>query len=303
MVATNWGDTIDATRAQLRHALQDPLNQRFLLLSDTDVPLYPARMVYLQLMGEPKSRVAACKGWDLVNINRYTCRSAACAADLEGVRPLPCRLADEVGCRMAEMGVDSQHWRKGAQWLSFLRPHAQMVADDEMVRAAFNQHCAGVFDDVELEIHRGCLSDVSALASSCVSAPDNEECAWFHPGCAGALLPHAVCCDGQGERDRLQRQPLVLGLLAQHCWTSQKVCGATRTSIDAGTTAEPTRSCRTVHETSRKLALLARRLQTSPRRWSQRCGRLFTGWGTRCAQRMKRCGGRPGRASRRYPCS
>lgn len=74
---TQWGDTIDATRAQLRHALTDPLNQRFLMLSDTDVPLYPARMVYLQLMSETKSRVSACKRYDLVNINRYTCASVA----------------------------------------------------------------------------------------------------------------------------------------------------------------------------------------------------------------------------------
>ena len=70
---TAWGDTIDATRAQLRHALQDPLNQRFITLSDTDIPTYPARLVYLQLMSERKSRISACKAWDLTNINRYTC--------------------------------------------------------------------------------------------------------------------------------------------------------------------------------------------------------------------------------------
>ena len=75
-VPTKWGDTIDATRAQMLHALEDPLNQRFVTLSDTDVPLYPARMTYLQLMAETKARLSACKAWDLVNINRYTCRSA-----------------------------------------------------------------------------------------------------------------------------------------------------------------------------------------------------------------------------------
>lgn len=62
---------------------------------------------------------------------------------------------------MSEYGVDSQHWRKGAQWLSFRRDHAEMVANDELVRTAFNEHCAGIFDDLELGIHRGCLSDVS----------------------------------------------------------------------------------------------------------------------------------------------
>ena len=76
-VPTKWGDTIDATRAQMLHALEDPLNQRFVTLSDTDVPLYPARMTYLQLMAETKARLSACKAWDLVNINRYTCRWAA----------------------------------------------------------------------------------------------------------------------------------------------------------------------------------------------------------------------------------
>ena len=57
------------------------------------------------------------------------------------------------------MGVGIQHWRKGAQWISFTREHVEMVAADGMVRAAFNQHCAGVFDDPELGVHRGCLSD------------------------------------------------------------------------------------------------------------------------------------------------
>ena len=49
-IATSWGDTIEAMRALLRAALADPLNQRFLTLSDSDVPLYPATLTYLQLM-------------------------------------------------------------------------------------------------------------------------------------------------------------------------------------------------------------------------------------------------------------
>ena len=34
----------------LRAALQDPLNQNFMLLSDSDAPLYPASLVYQQLI-------------------------------------------------------------------------------------------------------------------------------------------------------------------------------------------------------------------------------------------------------------
>lgn len=41
--------------------VQDALNQRFVLLSDTDIPIYPARVIYSQLMSEKLSRIAACQ--------------------------------------------------------------------------------------------------------------------------------------------------------------------------------------------------------------------------------------------------
>ena len=44
----------------MRQALADPLNQRFVLLSETCVPLYPAPLVWAQLQGETRSRVNAC---------------------------------------------------------------------------------------------------------------------------------------------------------------------------------------------------------------------------------------------------
>lgn len=45
------------SRAQ---ALEDPLNERFVLLSDSDLPLYPASLVWRQLMAEGASRSGAC---------------------------------------------------------------------------------------------------------------------------------------------------------------------------------------------------------------------------------------------------
>ena len=54
------------------------------------------------MLQEMKSRLAACTRFDLVNINRYT-------------------------CAMSEHGVETHHWRKGAQWLSLLRSHAQVL--------------------------------------------------------------------------------------------------------------------------------------------------------------------------------
>ena len=61
-VLVEWGKhtMVDATRALLRNALADPLNQKFMLLSEAGVPLYSPQVVYHQLMTEAKSRLMAC---------------------------------------------------------------------------------------------------------------------------------------------------------------------------------------------------------------------------------------------------
>ena len=41
-------------------ALEEPLNQRFVLLSESDIPLYPPAVVWLQLTSERKSRIHSC---------------------------------------------------------------------------------------------------------------------------------------------------------------------------------------------------------------------------------------------------
>ncbi len=51
---------MEAERALLAAALSDPLNQRFVLLSDSCLPLYPPATIYLQLVAEQRSRVNAC---------------------------------------------------------------------------------------------------------------------------------------------------------------------------------------------------------------------------------------------------
>ena len=61
---TQWGthSLTLAVRALLEAAVDDRLNQRFVLLSEADVPLYPATVFYLQLMAEQDSRIRACRG-------------------------------------------------------------------------------------------------------------------------------------------------------------------------------------------------------------------------------------------------
>ena len=62
-VETEWGghSLAEASKRLLRAALQDPLNQRFVLISEDSIPLYPPATIYQQLMLEDKSRINACK--------------------------------------------------------------------------------------------------------------------------------------------------------------------------------------------------------------------------------------------------
>ena len=53
-------EQVDAERRLLQAALRDPLNQRFVLLSEACLPIYPPQLLWAQLMGEQKARVNAC---------------------------------------------------------------------------------------------------------------------------------------------------------------------------------------------------------------------------------------------------
>lgn len=61
-VEAKWGthSLVDAARNLLRAALQEPLNQKFILLSESCIPLYPAAAIHAQLIAEPKSRMDSC---------------------------------------------------------------------------------------------------------------------------------------------------------------------------------------------------------------------------------------------------
>lgn len=53
-------DIILAERNMIAAALKDPRNERFILLSETCLPVYPPVTLYLQLISEKKSRLSAC---------------------------------------------------------------------------------------------------------------------------------------------------------------------------------------------------------------------------------------------------
>ena len=51
---------IDAVRQLLKYSLREPANQRFVVVSESCIPLYPAWLLYAQLLTEKKSRINAC---------------------------------------------------------------------------------------------------------------------------------------------------------------------------------------------------------------------------------------------------
>lgn len=61
-VQVEWGrhSLVTATRNLMKIALQEPLNQRFILLSEAGIPLYPPTTLYYQLMSEKMSRINSC---------------------------------------------------------------------------------------------------------------------------------------------------------------------------------------------------------------------------------------------------
>ncbi|KAI3426374.1 hypothetical protein D9Q98_008746 [Chlorella vulgaris] len=137
-VTARWGNhsMIDAERALLQAALADPLNQRFVLLSETCIPVYSGPAVHSQLLSEARSRVNAC-------------RNASDPSDdsKRNVWRWP--------PAMAAVNISKGTWRKSGQWFMLTRRHAEVVVQDEVVDQAFRQHCWVAQDWNE----RFCVSD------------------------------------------------------------------------------------------------------------------------------------------------
>ncbi|XP_020596985.1 uncharacterized protein LOC110036799 [Phalaenopsis equestris] len=113
-VQVKWGEAsmIEAERLLLRAALQDPANQRFVLLSDSCVPLYNFDYVYNYLMSSRKSFVDSFSD---KKERRYN----------EKMAP----------------SIPKHKWRKGSQWITLIRRHAEVVVDDDFIFPVFKAFC------------------------------------------------------------------------------------------------------------------------------------------------------------------
>lgn len=123
-VTPEWGGPllVVASRHLLWQAFRDPANTRFLLVSESDVPLWHPAVTWRQLTALPVSLTYA--------------------------RPRP----DDSGSRwVREMAthpgrVFRTHWRKSSQWFELTRDHASVVLSDELVYRAFEAHCRAGWD-------------------------------------------------------------------------------------------------------------------------------------------------------------
>ncbi len=61
-INVEWGShqLAEATRNMINKALEEPRNKRLILLSESEIPLYPPQAVHHQLLSESKSRLDSC---------------------------------------------------------------------------------------------------------------------------------------------------------------------------------------------------------------------------------------------------
>ncbi|KAK6917776.1 Glycosyl transferase, family 14, partial [Dillenia turbinata] len=124
-IKVEWGESsmIEAERLLLEAAIEDPANQRFILLSDSCVPLYNFSYIYNYVMASPRSFVDSF-------------------LDAKEKRYNP---------KMSPV-IPKEKWRKGSQWVTLIRKHAEVIVDDEVVFPVFKKVCK------KLKQH-DCISD------------------------------------------------------------------------------------------------------------------------------------------------
>lgn len=114
---TQWGriSMCDAERRLLANALLDLSNERFILLSESCIPLYNFSIVYKYLMRSRYSFVGSFDDPSRLGRGRYDSRMAP--------------------------EVNISQWRKGAQWFEVNREVAIQIITDTKYYSKFDQFC------------------------------------------------------------------------------------------------------------------------------------------------------------------
>ncbi len=112
MIETRWGDRtlVDAARLMIIEALKDPLNQFFILLSESCMPIHPMSTFRKGLLNQPKSIVNACafEMKEMEGDTRWT-------------------------SKMTQANFNKSYWRKSSEWFGLIRHHAELYGNDTYV--------------------------------------------------------------------------------------------------------------------------------------------------------------------------
>ena len=117
MQAVEWGESsmIDAERRLLSHAILEPSNARFVLLSETCIPLFNFTTVYTYLMRATSSFIGSFDDPRPIGRGRYN------------PRMFP--------------HLSLSDWRKGNQWFEISRKVSAEIVSDQRYYALFKEHC------------------------------------------------------------------------------------------------------------------------------------------------------------------
>ena len=115
--AVYWGTSsmVDAERRLLANALLDESNQRFVLLSDSCIPLYNFTTIYDYLTGTNLSFIGSFDDPRKSGRGRYN--------------------------PQMHPQINITHWRKGSQWFETTRELALHIISDTVYYKVFDQHC------------------------------------------------------------------------------------------------------------------------------------------------------------------
>lgn len=116
-VETQWGDysLVKATMILLQAAYRHASNDYFILLSESDIPLWDPFTLYIHALAEKRSFVNACPGNGTMK-----------------------------GRWQPEMQTETftvQHWRKSSQFFGLHRRHAEIILDDTLAKPQFERWC------------------------------------------------------------------------------------------------------------------------------------------------------------------
>uniref|UniRef100_A0A7N0TI08 Core-2/I-branching beta-1,6-N-acetylglucosaminyltransferase family protein n=1 Tax=Kalanchoe fedtschenkoi TaxID=63787 RepID=A0A7N0TI08_KALFE len=128
-IKVSWGgvNMLEAEKLLLNAALEDSANQRFVLLSESCVPLYNFSFIYKYIMSSPRSFVDRYIQRLSANFWWYECSFKDVSAGHYSLDMLPL--------------IAMTKWRKGSQWFTLIRNHASLVARDTELLNVFRKYC------------------------------------------------------------------------------------------------------------------------------------------------------------------